>query len=82
MRGNLLVLGSFLVAVKLSGFPERRATELLAIPAILAFAGMFDTIRCMRGRWNLYHGGVLFCIYMDLMAIGMILFFWVTPYVL
>jgi hypothetical protein len=81
-RGNLLVIGSFLAAIKLSGFPDRRATALLVFPVLLAFFGLFETIRCMRRRWNLYHGGVLLCIYMDLMAISLILFFWVSPYVM
>lgn len=76
------MLGSFLVAVKLSGFPQRHATAFLAIPAIIALAGLLDTLRCMGGRWNLYHGGVLLCIYMDLMAISLIFFFWFTPYVM
>lgn len=81
-RANLLVVGSFLAAVKLSDFPRSRATPLLAIPAVLSIAGLIETIRCMRRRWNLYHGGVVLCIYMDLMAISMILFFLLGPYVL
>lgn len=82
-RGNLLVLGSFALSVKLSDFPQRHATAFLAIPAILSFYGLYETIRCMgHNRWNLYRGGVLLCIYMDLMAISLILFIWLTPYVL
>jgi hypothetical protein len=34
----------------------------------------------MRPRWSLYHGGVLLLIYMDLMALCMILFFFLYPY--
>jgi hypothetical protein len=82
LRGNLLVLGSFAAAVKLSDFPRSRATPLLAIPAFFAFLGTFDTIRCMQQRWNFYHGGVVLCIYMDLMAICLILFFLFSPYLL
>lgn len=81
-RANLLVLVSFVAAVKLSGFPQSRATPLLAIPALLSIAGLVETMRCLRRRWNLYHGGVVLCLYMDLMAISMILFFLFSPYVL
>jgi hypothetical protein len=81
LRGNVLVLGSFLGAVKLSGFPQSRKTLLLVIPAVLAMVGMADTLRCMQRRWNFYHGGVLLCVYMDLMAILMIVFFLLSPYV-
>ncbi len=80
LRGNLLVLGSFLVAVLLSDFPHNRATPLLILPAIVALAGTGETVRCMRKRWDYYHAGVILCIYMDLMAVIMILFFLVYPY--
>ncbi|GAC1427607.1 MAG: hypothetical protein NVSMB62_25530 [Acidobacteriaceae bacterium] len=82
LRANLLVLISFAAAVKMSDFPRSRATPLLVIPAVLSIAGLVETIRCIRRRWNLYHGGVVLCIYMDLMAISMILFFLLSPYVL
>ena len=80
LRGNLLVLGSLLAAFFLSDFPRNRPTLLLAIPALLALWGTVDTIRCMKPRWSFYHGGVLLCIYMDLMAVSMILFFLLYPY--
>ena len=82
LRGNLLVLGSLLAAVRLSDFPHGRATMLLAIPAALAFLGTFETVRCMQPRWNFYHGGVLLCVYMDLLAISLILFLLFSPYFL
>jgi hypothetical protein len=82
LRGNLLVLGSFAAAFRLSDFPRSRATMLLAIPALLALLGTIDTARCMQPRWNFYHGGVLLCIYMDLMALLLILFFLFSPYLL
>jgi hypothetical protein len=34
----------------------------------------------MRRRWSYYHAGVVLCIYMDLMAITLILFFLLYPY--
>jgi hypothetical protein len=80
LRGNLLVLTSFAVAVLLSDFPHGRATPLLILPAIVAIVGTGETVRCMRKRWDYYHAGVILCIYMDLMAVIMILFFLVYPY--
>ncbi len=80
VRGNLLVLLSLTAAFFLSDFPHNRQTVLLAIPTVVALIGTADTIRCMRPRWSFYHGGVLLCIYMDLMALAMILFFFLYPY--
>ena len=80
IRGNTLVLLSFVAAVLLSGFPHTRANPLLIFPVLFALAGTADTIRCMRRRWSFYHGGVILCIYMDLMAIVMIVFFLLYPY--
>jgi hypothetical protein len=82
IRGNLLVLGSFAASFRLSGFPRSRATLLLLIPAVLAFLGTIDTLRCMRPRWDFYHGGVVLCLLMDMMALCLILFFLLFPYVL
>jgi hypothetical protein len=36
----------------------------------------------MRTKWSWYHGGVVLLIYMDLMAISMILFLLLYPYAL
>jgi hypothetical protein len=81
-RGNLLVLGSFAAAFRLSDFPRSRATLLLVIPAVFALLGTVDTARCMQKRWSFYHGGVVLCIYMDLMAMMLIVFFLLGPYLL
>jgi hypothetical protein len=80
LRGNLLVLAALAAAIYLSDFPRSRATPLLIFPAIAAIAGTADTVRCMQRRWSLYHGGVLLFIYMDLMALCIILFFLLYPY--
>ena len=82
LRGNLLVLLSFVAAIPMSHFPESKRNPFLVVPAIAAVAGLIETIRCMRSRWSFYHGGVVLCVYMDLMAISVILFFLVGPYVL
>jgi hypothetical protein len=82
VRGCALVLGSVAISLFLSDFPHNRANPLLVFPALAAVLGMADTIRCMQPRWSFYHCGVLLCIYMDLMAICMILFFLLYPYAL
>jgi len=82
LRSNLLVLVSLAVAFPLSDFPHNRPTLLLVFPALLAVVGTADTTRCMRKRWSFYHGGVLLCIYMDLMAVALILVFLLYPYAL
>ena len=41
--------------------------------------GTFDTLRCMRTRWNFYHGGVILCAYMDLMILILTLFLMLYP---
>jgi hypothetical protein len=80
IRGNVLVLVSLGIALLLSDFPHNRATPLLILPTVTVIAGTVDTVRCMQPRWSFYHGGVLLCIYMDLMALCMILFFLLYPY--
>jgi hypothetical protein len=81
LRGNILVLGSFAVSFPLSGFPHTRATLLLIVPAVLAFLGTFDTLRCMRPERNLYHAGIVLYLFMDMLAVCLILFFLLFPYV-
>ena len=79
-RGNVLVLGGLLAAILISHAPQLRPTLLLLIPALVCMIGTADTIRCMRSRWSFYHGGVLLCVYMDLMAVTLVLFFLIYPY--
>ncbi len=81
IRGSILVIASFPLALLLAHFPENHPTPLLALPALAATAGLVDHIRCMRTRWSWYHGGVLLCIYADLMVLSMILFFLIYPYI-
>jgi hypothetical protein len=81
-RGNLLVFTSVLLTVWLSDFPHNRPTLLLLIPAAFVILGMIDTAHCLRPRWDLYHGGVLLCLYMDLMAAALVFFSLLYPYVL
>jgi hypothetical protein len=80
VRGNIIVLASVAIATLLSKFPYLHATPWLILPALGCIAGMADTVRCMQKRWSFYHGGVLLCLYMDLLAITLILFFLLYPY--
>jgi len=67
LRGNLLVLGSLGLATLISGAPHLRSSLLLVIPALGVMLGT---------------AGVLICLYMDLMAITLVLFFLLYPYFL
>ncbi len=80
VRGCLLVLSGLATAILLSGFPQIHPAPALVLPTFAAIAGTVDTVRCMQRRWSLYHGGVLLLIYMDLMALCMILFLLLYPY--
>jgi len=79
LRANLIVLASLLVSFWLSDFPHNRENFWILLPVLTAIAGTLDTLRSMRTRWSWYHGGVLLCAYMNLMAVCMILFFLLYP---
>ena len=79
VRGTALVVISTIAAFRLSHFPHNYGTIWLAVPLLFAAMGTADTTRCMQQKWNWYHGGVVLCVYMDLMALCMILFFLVYP---
>ena len=80
MRGTLLVLGSLVLAFIWAGYPEAHVNPKLIIPTVFAFLGSADTMRCLRLKWSFYHGGVILLLYMDIMAIAMILFLLLYPY--
>ena len=80
LRGALLVLGSLVLAIVWAGYPEDHPTPGLILPLALAFGGALDTMRCLRLRWSFYHGGVILLLYMDIMALAMILFLLLYPY--
>jgi hypothetical protein len=79
-RGTALVLGSLLLAFRLANFPEDQASLKLLIPTLFASLGTWDTMRCLQHRWSFYHGAVVLLIYMDIMALCMILFLLLYPY--
>ena len=80
LRGSLLVVVGLVLALPLAHFPELHPEPLLALPALLAFVGTIDHLRCMRPTWSWYHGGVLLAVYADLMVLSMILFLLLYPY--
>jgi hypothetical protein len=79
-RGTALVLGSLILAFLMAGFPDDRPSLKLVIPALVAALGTWDTMRCLQHRWSFYHGAVVLLIYMDIMALFMILFLLLYPY--
>ena len=79
-RGNVVVVVCLAIATLMSHFPHLRATPWLILPAFGCAIGTADTVRCMQRRWSFYHGGVLLCLYMDLLAITLVLFFLIYPY--
>ena len=74
------MLGSVFAAIPISHFPHIRPTLLLLLPSLGTMIGTAETVRCIQRRWSLYHGGVILCIYMDLMAISLVLFLLLYPY--
>ena len=79
-RGIVLVIGSLVIAFRMAGFPDDRASLKLILPTVVAALGTWDTMRCLQQRWSFYHGAVIVLIYMDIMALCMILFLLLYPY--
>jgi hypothetical protein len=80
VRGTALVLASLAVSFIFSGFPQVHTAWPIAFAALAALWGTWETSRCLRLRWSFYHGGVLLLLYMDVMALTMILFLLFYPY--
>lgn len=80
VRGTGLVLVSLGASLLFSGFPHVHTAWPIMFAAFAALWGMYETSRCLRLRWSLYHGGVLMLLYMDVMALCMILFLLFYPY--
>ena len=74
------MLGSLVLAFVWAGYPEAHAEPRLILPTVAAFAGTIDTLRCLRLKWSFYHAGVMLLLYMDIMALAMILFLLIYPY--
>jgi hypothetical protein len=77
VRGIILSLGAFIASLLMAGFPhiERlHGSAWQAIALLAAVWGMVETGRCLRGKWSLYHAGVLLLLYSDLMILTLIVF--------
>ncbi len=79
-RGNTFVFVSVALAALLSHAPRIRPTLWIILPLLGTLIGTADTLRCIQRRWSFYHGGVLLCLYMDLMAITLVAFLLLYPY--
>lgn len=82
LRGIVLSLAAFIASLLLAGFPhiEKLHGSSWQILALFAAAwGMAETGRCMRGKWSLYHAGVLILLYSDLVILMLIVFLVAYP---
>lgn len=75
VRGIVLSVGAFFLALGLAGFPHIQNLhgshwEIAAL--FLAAWGMAETARCLRRRWSFYHAGVLILLWSDLMILAAI----------
>lgn len=77
VRGIALSLTAFVASLFLAGFPHMNDLHGSSWQIVSLFAaawGMAETGRCMRGKWSLYHAGVLILLYSDLMILTLIVF--------
>lgn len=73
----MLSLAAFVASLLLAGFPhiQNLHGSPWQVAALLAAGwGMAETGRCMRGKWSLYHAGVLILLYSDLIILSLIVF--------
>lgn len=80
VRATTIVLASLVAALVFAGFPNIHPTLWLALPALAASYGTWETTRCLRNRWSFYHGGVLLLLYTDVLVVALILFLLLYPY--
>jgi hypothetical protein len=82
IRGIVLSLASFLASLLLAGFPHienLHGSPWQLASLLIAAWGMAETGRCLRGKWSLYHAGVLILLYSDLMILTLIVFLVAFP---
>jgi len=75
VRGILLSVGAFLLALRLAGFPyiqDLHASRWQLVALAAAAWGMAETARCLQPRWSLYHAGVLILLWADMMILATI----------
>jgi hypothetical protein len=82
VRGIVLSLTAFISSLLLAGFPhiDRLHGSPWQMASLIAAAwGMAETGRCIRGKWSLYHAGVLILLYSDLVILTLIVFLVAYP---
>ena len=82
VRGIVLSLSAFIASLRLAGFPHienLHGSPWQFASLLIAAWGMAETGRCLRGKWSLYHAGVLLLLYSDLMILTMIVFLVAYP---
>ena len=82
VRGILLSLSAFVASLLLAGFPHienLHGSSWQVVSLLVAAWGMAETARCIRGKWSLYHAGVLILLYSDLMILTLIVFLVAYP---
>jgi hypothetical protein len=82
VRATGIVLASLVAALALSGFPDLRPSPWMALPAIAALYGTWETARCLRQQWSFYHIGVMLLLYTDILVLALIFFLLLYPYAL
>ena len=81
-RGIVLSLAAFIASLRLAGFPHidnLHGSHWQIVALFVAAWGMAETGRCMRGRFSLYHAGVLILLYSDLVILMLIVFLVAYP---
>ena len=79
VRGVGVALVAMAGSLRLAGFPHEDALHASAWQAplaLLVFAAMADTFRCLGRKLNFYFAGVLILLYAQLMILALILFLW------
>jgi hypothetical protein len=82
VRGIVLSLSAFIASLLLAGFPhieKLHGSPWQFAALLIATWGMAETGRCLRGKWSLYHAGVLILLYSDLMILTLIVFLVAYP---
>lgn len=82
VRGIALSLAAFIASLLLAGFPhieKLHGSSWQFASLLIAAWGMAETGRCLRGKWSLYHAGVLILLYSDLIILTLIVFLVAYP---
>jgi hypothetical protein len=80
LRGVGLVLAGLALAMVISDFPKNNPSLFLIFPLLLGVYGMFETSRCIQKHWSFYHSAVMISLWMEVMALTMIIFLLLWPY--